>query len=164
MSTDLKFVELTVDVLDFCFLILGVCPYNRHLKKNNCTHIYFPASEQAVVTGAIPSPPRFWPSIFVVHGVQRSYSSSNFHRVFLTHGLALSARKFVRKVNAHRIYTSMHFVGLELMKLTYIRLEDTLTRHRGDIIGLGPPLELACQGQQGDAYQPMHGNCEIYTF
>ena len=27
-------------------------------------HFHFPASGQAVVTGAIPSPPRFLPSIF----------------------------------------------------------------------------------------------------
>ena len=31
-----------------------------------------------------------------------------------------------------RIYTSMHSGGLELAKLTYSRLEDNLTHHRGD--------------------------------
>ena len=33
------------------------------------THFYFPASGQAVVTGVVPSPPRFLPSIFSAHRV-----------------------------------------------------------------------------------------------
>ena len=33
-------------------------------------HFYFPASGQAVVTGVVPSPPRFLPSIFIAHRVQ----------------------------------------------------------------------------------------------
>ena len=43
-------------------------------------HFYFPASGQAVVTGVIPSPPRFLPSIFIAHRVQQSRCSSIFHR------------------------------------------------------------------------------------
>ena len=52
---------------------------------------YFPASGQAVVTGVIPSPPRFLPSIFIAHRVQQSRCSSIVHRMLLTHALALSA-------------------------------------------------------------------------
>ena len=50
-------------------------------------HIYFPAiiaSAQAVVTGVVPSSPRFLPSIFIAHMVQRSHCSSIFHRVYTT--------------------------------------------------------------------------------
>ena len=42
-------------------------------------------------------PPRFLPSIFVVHRVQQSHCSSNFHLGLLTHALALSASQFVHK-------------------------------------------------------------------
>ena len=100
------------------------------------THIYFPASgQQAVVTGVVPScPPRFLPSIFIAHGVQQSHCSSIFHRVLLTHALALSASQLVRIVRkkwSPRMYTSMHSGGFQLTKLTYTRLEDNLIRHGG---------------------------------
>ena len=95
-------------------------------------HFYFPASGQAVVTGVVPFSPRFLPSIFIAHRVQQSHCSSIFHRVLLTHALALSASQFVHKRKSQRIYTNMHSAGLELTKLTYTRLEDNLTRHRGD--------------------------------
>ena len=96
-------------------------------------HFYFPASGQAVVTGSVaPSSPRFLPSIFSAHRVQQSHCSSIFHRVLLTHALALSASQFVHKKKSQRIYTSMHSAGLELTKLTYTKLEDNLIRHRGD--------------------------------
>ena len=64
--------------------------------------------------------------------VQQSHCSSIFHRVLLTHALALSASQFVHKKKSPRIYSSMHSAGLELTKLTYTRLEDKLTRRRGD--------------------------------
>ena len=54
-------------------------------------HFYVPVSGQAVVTGVVPSSPRFLPSIFIAHKVQQSHCSSIFHRVLLTHALALSA-------------------------------------------------------------------------
>ena len=99
------------------------------------THdIYFPASGQAVATGAVPSPPlRLLSSVFIAHRVRQSHCSSIFYRVLLlTHALALSVSQFVHKNNCHRIYTSMHSAGLELTKLTDTRLEDNLIRHRGD--------------------------------
>ena len=96
------------------------------------TRIYFPASGQTVVTGVVPSPPRFSPSIFIAHWVQQSHCSSIFPRVLLTHALALSASQFVRKKKSPRICTSMHSGGFELTKLNYTRLEDNLIRHRGD--------------------------------
>ena len=103
------------------------------------THIYFPASGQAVVTGVVSSPPRFLPSIFIAHRVQQSHCSSIFHRVLLTRALALSASQFVHKKKSPRIYTSMHSGGFELTKLTYTRLEDNLIRHRGDRPSTPPP-------------------------
>ena len=84
------------------------------------------------VIGVVPSPPRFLPSIFIAHRVQQSHCSWIFHRVLLTHALALSASQFVHKKKSQRIHTSMHSAGLELTKLTYTRLEDNLIRHRGD--------------------------------
>ena len=36
------------------------------------THLYFPASGQAVVTGVVPSSPRFLPSTSIAHRVQQS--------------------------------------------------------------------------------------------
>ena len=95
------------------------------------SHFYFPASGQTVVTGVVPSP-RFLHSIFIAHRVQQSHCSSIFHRVLLTHALALSASQFVRKKKSPRIYASMHSGGFELTKPTYTRLEDNLIRHRGD--------------------------------
>eukprot|EP00904_Undaria_pinnatifida_P004167 jgi/Undpi1/13751/HiC_scaffold_9.g03404.m1 len=108
-------------------------------------HFYFPASGQAVVTGVIPSPPRFLPSIFMAHRVQQSHCSSFFIECLLTHALALSASQFVRKKKSPRIYTSMHSGEFELTKLTYTRLEDNLIRHRGD--RLQPPR--SCTYVQG---------------
>ena len=52
--------------------------------------------------------------------------------MLLTHALALSASQFVRKKKSPRIYTSIHWGGFELTKLTYTGLEDNLVRHRGD--------------------------------
>ena len=95
-------------------------------------HFHFPASGQAVVTGVVPSPPRFLPSIFIAHRIQQSRCSSIIHRVLLSHALALSASQFVHKKRSQRIYANMHSAGLELTKLTYTRLEDNLIRHRGD--------------------------------
>ena len=83
-------------------------------------HFYFPASGQAVVTGVVPSSPRFLPSIIIAHRVQQSHCSSIFHRVLLTHALALSASQVVHKKKSQRIYTSMHSAGLQLTKLTYL--------------------------------------------
>ena len=96
------------------------------------THIYFPASGHAVVTGVVPSPPRFLPSIYIAHRVQQSHFSSIFYGVLPTHALALSASQIVHKKKSPRIYTSMHSGGFELTKLTYTRLEDNMIRHRGD--------------------------------
>ena len=96
------------------------------------SHFYFPASGPAVVTGVVPSPPRFLPPVFIAHRAQQSHCSSIFHRMLLTHALALSASQFVPEKKSQRIYTSMHSVGLELTKLTYTMLEDNLIRHRGD--------------------------------
>ena len=61
------------------------------------SHLYFSASRQAVVAGVVPSPPRFLPSIFVAHRVQKSHCLSIFRRALPTYALALSTSQFVRK-------------------------------------------------------------------
>ena len=104
------------------------------------SHFFVPASGQAVVTGVVPPPPRFLPSIFIAHRADQSHCSSLFHRVLLTHALALSASQFVHKKKSQRIYTSMHSAGLELTKVTYTRLEDNLIRHRGDRLYIVTPI------------------------
>ena len=101
------------------------------------SHFYFPASGQAMVTSGVPSPPGFSHSVFVAHRVQQPHCSSIFHRVLLTHALALSASQFVHKKKSPRTYTSMHSGGIELTKPTYTRLEDNQIRHRGDRHSLG---------------------------
>ena len=83
----------------------------------------------------------FYPSgsclhFFIAHRVRQSHCSSIFHRVLLTHALALPASQFVRKKKSPRIYTSMHSGEFELTKLTNTRLEDNLIRHRGDRLDL----------------------------
>ena len=85
-----------------------------------------------MVTGVVPSPSPFLPSFLIAHRVQQSHCLSIFHRVLLTHALALSASQFVNKKKSPRIYTSMHSGGFELTKLTYTRFEDNLIHHRGD--------------------------------
>ena len=80
------------------------------------------------------SPSRFLPSIFIAHRVQQSHCSSIFHRVSLTHALALSASQSscAQEKVPTNLYEYMHSTGLELTKLTYARLEDNLIRHRGN--------------------------------
>ena len=96
------------------------------------SHFYSPASGQAVATGVAPFPPRCFPSIFIAHRIQQSHCSSIFHRMLLTHALALFASQLVHKKKSQLTYRSKHSAGLELTKLTYTRLEDNLIRHRGD--------------------------------
>ena len=42
------------------------------------SHFFFPASGQAVVSGVVPSPPRYVPSVFFEHRVQHSHRSPTF--------------------------------------------------------------------------------------
>ena len=95
-------------------------------------HFYFPDAGQAVVTGVVPSSPRFLASIFMAHRVKQAHCSSIFHGVLLSHALALSASQLGHKKKSQRLCTSLHTAGLELTKLTYNRLEDNLIRHRDD--------------------------------
>ena len=85
-------------------------------------HINLPASGQAAVSGVVPSPPRYEYDVraFSFH---RALGSAfpllvDFHRMLLTHALALSASQFVHKKKSLRIYTSMNSGGLELTQLT----------------------------------------------
>ena len=57
------------------------------------SHFYSPASRQkpwSQVSSFLP--PGFCLQFFIPHGVQQSHCSSIFHRVLLTHALALSAQ------------------------------------------------------------------------
>ena len=77
-------------------------------------------------------PPSSCLQVFIARRVQQSHCSSIIHRVLLTHALALSASQFGHKKKSPRIYSSMHSAGLELTEMAYTRLDDNLTRHRGD--------------------------------
>ena len=79
-----------------------------------------------------PSPGSCLQNLIAHSTVQQFHCSSIFHRLLLTHALALSASQFVHKKKFPRIYTNMHSGGPELAKLAYTRLEDNLIRHRGD--------------------------------
>ena len=70
---------------------------------------FFPASGQAVVTGVVPSAPRFLLSFFFAHRVQQSHCSSIFRRVLLTHALGFSASQFMRK---EKVPTILHAYAL----------------------------------------------------
>ena len=59
------------------------------------THIYFPASGQAVVTRVVPSFPRFSPSFFIAHRVQQSHCSSIFHQVSVANSRSRAFRKSI---------------------------------------------------------------------
>ena len=64
--------------------------------------------------------PRVLPSTFIAHRVQQSHCSSIFHRVLLTHALALSASQFVHKKKKNtNSYEYAHSGGFKLTKLTY---------------------------------------------
>ena len=66
------------------------------------THIYFPSSGQAVVTGVVPSSPRLLPSFFIAHRVQQSHCSSILTRMLITHALAVPASQFVHEKKSPR--------------------------------------------------------------
>ena len=106
-----------------------LCQKHRHYFF--LSHLYFPASGQAVVTGVVPSPPPVLVFNFIAHRVQQSHYSSIVHRVLLSHALVLSGSQFVHKKKSQRIYTSIQSVGLDLTELIYIGLDDNLIRHRG---------------------------------
>ena len=91
--------------------------------------------------------------IFIAHRVQLSGCASIFHRVLLTHALALSASKFVHRKKSQRIYTGTHSAGLELTKMTYnTRLEDNLIRHRGDRLYNCPSRIRVCSNHTATGY------------
>ena len=77
-------------------------------------------------------PPGSCLQFFIAHRVQQFYWSCIFHRMSLTHALALSASQIVHQKKSQRIYTSMHSAGLYVTILTYTRLENNLICHRGD--------------------------------
>ena len=97
------------------------------------SHIYFPASGQAVVTGVVPPfppPPRFLPSIFIAH---RVLSNPTLLVDFPSSVVANSrSRAFRESISPNEVIRVCTRRGLELTKLTYTRLEDNLVRHRGD--------------------------------
>ena len=52
-------------------------------------------------------PLRFLPSSFIAHRAQQSHCSWIFHRVLLTHALALSASQFVNKKNSYNEFVQV---------------------------------------------------------
>ena len=107
-------LALTRSYYFFCYRFLWgpvVVVKHVHQVRDECvvtfffffSHFHFPASGQAVVTGVVPFSPRFFPSTFIAHRVQQFHCSSIFHRVLLTHALALSASQFVHKKKSQRI-------------------------------------------------------------
>ena len=110
------------------------CASSATLKTHTHTSTFQPLDKPWSQVSPLLPPTRFLPFIFIAHGrVHQSHCSSNFHRVLLTHALALSAQlNLCTQEKIPMNYTSMHSAGLELTKLTYIRLEDNLVRHRGD--------------------------------
>ena len=87
-----KIATLTFNHRSFCLFLLLLTSTFQLLQS---------LSGQVVVTGVVPSAPRFLPSIFIAQRVQQSHCSSIFHRVLLTHALALSASQIVRKKKSH---------------------------------------------------------------
>ena len=77
-------------------------------------------------------PPGSCLQFFIAHRVQQSQCSSIFHRVLLTHALALSASQLGTRKSPSKFIRVCTRRGLELTKLTYARLEDNLIRHRRD--------------------------------
>ena len=114
--------------------VCSMCMFNILCQVLFFSHFNFPPSGQAVVTGVVPSLPRFVPSIFYrAHRVQQSHCSSTFHRVLLTHVLALSASQFVHKKKSPRILYVYPLGGIRTHETElYTRLEGNLIRHRGD--------------------------------
>ena len=84
------------------------------------SHLYLPASGQAVVTGVVPSHPRYVPSF-----LSRIWFSVTTARRFSSNVASSRFRAFRESNCAQekfpvRIYTSMHSGGLELTRLTYV--------------------------------------------
>ena len=75
------------------------------------SHFYIPASGQAVVTGVVPSPPRFLPSIFIAHRIQQSHCSSILHQVLLTHSRSRVFRKSI--CAQEKVTTDLYKYALE---------------------------------------------------
>ena len=96
------------------------------------------ASGQTVVTGVVPSPPRFLPSTFIAQRVQQSHCPSIFYRMLLTYALALSASQTVHTKNSPRIYmcTINSASYLVALLLAFILILDNQhnTQHTGYII------------------------------
>ena len=95
------------------------------------TLLYFPASGQAVVTGVVPSPPRFLPSIYIAY---IGFGNPTARRFFIE-CVANSRSRVLPTCAQKKVPTNSYeyaLGGFELTKLTYTRLEDNLIRHLGD--------------------------------
>ena len=79
--------SFSVVLLYFCFFFKSLRVSSLSRKR------FYPgrSAGQAVVTGAVPSPPRYVPLFFVAHRVEHSQLLVMFHRMYLTHAHALSA-------------------------------------------------------------------------
>ena len=101
-------------------------------------HFYFPAqlvggfypqrsSGQAVVTGVVPSSPRYVPSFFIEHRVQHSHCSSIFIECC---SLSLSRFPLINFVFMTRIYSEQHGVFCRCLILFFISIACLPVCHR----------------------------------
>ena len=83
------------------------------------TRVYFPVLDKSSsqVPPLVPPGSRLQ-FLWRIGFSNQSHCSLIYHRVLITHALALSASQFVHKKKSLRIYTSMYSAGLELMELT----------------------------------------------
>ena len=119
-------------------------------------HLYFPASGQAVVTGVVPSPPRFLPSILIAHTVQQSHCSS----IFISSTTANSrSRAFRKSICAQEKVPAMD--NPDLIPCLQRNKKTLQLRDRG--FGRNSFLQVACSiaGATGGVRTPV---CkEVYT-
>ena len=109
--------------------------FNFFTINNIFAHFHFPASGQAVVTGVVPSSPRFLPSIFIGQGaaipllVDFSSSVANSHSRVLRNSICAQVK--VPTILCEYKY-ALGGIRTHETDLRYTRLEDNLIRHRGD--------------------------------
>ena len=106
----------------FCF-VLFFCFFR--------TLLLFSFWTTAVVTGVVPSPPRFLPSNFIAHRVPAILLLVDCSSSVAANSRSRAFRKSIC-AQEKKVPTNLYERGFELTKLTYTRLEDNLIRHRGD--------------------------------
>ena len=99
--------------------------YVRDRRLFVLVYSHFPASGHAVVSGVVPSPPRYVPSIFIAHGAQHSYCPSIFIECY---ELTLSRFPRVKLCTRKKVPTNLYEYALGGTRTHAIEL-------RGNIAG-----------------------------